>query len=161
MSITVKLIEEYNTPIHDITMEDILFHKNLNDKHNEKNEQSSSIESFNGTVDDELSVYGDTPITHSTTSSLTFSKETTNKNSRVTRKNVNAPTNIRLNRTFTHYPVVPNGKNAIGQLHAYETRERIRGKNVIHCEGCHVNLCLDCFKSFHTQDIIHNEQCLH
>jgi len=135
MSITVKVIEEYNTPIHDISMEDIVLHKYLNDKHNEKNDQNSSIESLNGIVDHQLSVDGDTPITHSTKSSSTFSKGKTKKNLGITRKNVIAPTNIRLNRTFTHYPIVPNGKNAIGQLHAYETRERICGKNVIHCEG--------------------------
>ena len=57
--------------------------------------------------------------------------------------------NIRLKNEFNHCPVAPNGKRARCSLHRwanYETQ-----KHVIRCSACSVNLCVKCWKVFHTE----------
>ena len=73
----------------------------------------------------------------------------------ITSNKINSPTNPRRNRFLQHLPIAPKGDHAICQLHAYQGR-RMRGKALLHCEDCHVNLCLDCFKTYHTQEVIHS-----
>ena len=58
-----------------------------------------------------------------------------------------------LNTAVQHFPEKPNGKRHRCQLHRW-ARDR-RGKEVFAtvttCSVCRVNLCLSCYKLFHTE----------
>ena len=76
----------------------------------------------------------------------------------------NGALKVRLDNSFAHTPVQPNGKPGQAcQLHRWASRQVLTEKekegnplpsgarkNVMTCETCHVKLCLACWKTFHT-----------
>ena len=73
--------------------------------------------------------------------------------------------NMRVDTLMNHMPVPPPGKTTRCQLHVWAQREKChganmppppgaRGKHVMHCEACNVNVCLPCWELFH------EEKCL-
>jgi len=60
----------------------------------------------------------------------------------------NGPFGKRLDRFVGHWPLKPD-KRQYCALHRYCIKLDVR-KDVVACSYCNINLCLDCFKLFHT-----------
>jgi len=67
-------------------------------------------------------------------------------------------TTRRLDRALGHLPLPTSGHRRVCQLHSWHTKEVLKltrsavfsSKHVMRCEVCNVNLCGQCFYSFHT-----------
>ena len=58
----------------------------------------------------------------------------------------------RLNGYLNHYPGPSHSKRAKCQLHRWARGRdgvEVRGKKVVHCSGCNVDLCFKCWRTFH------------
>ena len=83
---------------------------------------------------------------------------------------------MRLDNTLVHMPVPPPGKKEyhVCQLHRWAHSEKFNNKKgkgekktntippgarvcVCHCKACSVNLCLECFETYHTVDHLHTK----
>ena len=58
---------------------------------------------------------------------------------------------IRLNHQEQHWPSTPIVDDARCQLHAWATGGNKYRMRICYCSTCNVNLCVDCYRLFHTQ----------
>ena len=59
----------------------------------------------------------------------------------------------RLDTNEIHYPTRPTAKRSKCQLHRWargRNAKEVRGARMVHCAICKVDLCLDCWRTFHS-----------
>ena len=60
---------------------------------------------------------------------------------------------MRLDRKLPHFPKRQDNINCRCQLHGFLKMNRSRAK-VMYCKDCNVNLCIDCWQTFHTCKVL-------